>query len=196
LTFSKDPPSQMSRIACRRTAAGSISRKEEATELSRETKSNQTDRPNEEDKRPAEGQVFAEIVTKDGIAKVLSFLPYLRDINQSYGKVLGGERHGEIVSMPYASLSDHATEFVEACYQANLVQSFDWTAWAEKNAALAHEGKGLESADLDCIIRLVTAHFRADRFVEGHLLEVLESGLMRRILERLQEISSAEPPVV
>lgn len=143
------------------------------------------------DKQPAEGQVSTKLVTKDGIAKVLAFLPYLRDINQNYGEVLGGEKHGEIVSMPYDSLSDRAMEFVEACYQANLVQSFDWSTWAEKNAALAHEGKGLESADLDCIVRLVTAHLRADRFVEGHLLEVMRSGLMRRILERLQEISSA-----
>lgn len=93
--------------------------------------------------------------------------------------------------MPYASLSDRVMEFVEACYQANLVQSFDWSAWAKKNADLAHEGKGIESADLDGIIRLVTAHIRADRFVEGHLLEILKSGLMRRIVERLQEISSA-----
>ena len=156
--------------------------------MNRKARSKQSDHPNG---RPAEGQVSIKKVTKEGIAKVLTFLPFVRDINQSAGQVLGSERHGEIVSMPYASLSERATEFVDACYQANLVQSFDWTAWAEKNAALAHEGKGLESADLDCIIRLVTAHLRADRFVEGHLLEVLKSGLMRRILERLQEISSA-----
>lgn len=81
------------------------------------------------------------------------------------------------MQMPYVRLSDRAMEFAEACYHANLVQTFDWMGWAEGNAALVHEGKGLESAGLDCIVRLVTAHLRADRFVDGHILEVRESGL-------------------
>ena len=38
------------------------------------------------------------------------------------------------------------------------------------------------------VCELVTAHVRADRFVEGHLVSVFESGHITAILRRLKQI--------
>jgi hypothetical protein len=42
--------------------------------------------------------------------------------------------------------------------------------------------------------KLLTTHVRADRFVEGHLAGVLESGHMLAILRRLKDIRQQSWP--
>jgi hypothetical protein len=46
-------------------------------------------------------------------------------------------------------------------------------------------------ADLLTLRKLLTLHVRGDRFVEGHLASVLESGHVTDILERMQQIRDA-----
>jgi hypothetical protein len=45
---------------------------------------------------------------------------------------------------------------------------------------------GIESLDLEGIRKLLTTHIRGDRFSDGHLLKMLRSNTITKILERLK----------
>lgn len=67
---------------------------------------------------------------------------------------------------------------------------FDWIAWLKERGgedwALARET--IANADLGRLRRLLTAHLRINRFVDGHLDSLIESGYFERVRERLEEI--------
>lgn len=100
-----------------------------------------------------------------------------------------GEWTSQEGQMPYYSYSPKVLSFIDACYQGNLVIPFDWTNWQEARIYVA-DPRALESADMLTLCKLLTAHLRADRFTEGHLAEVLESGHITAILRRLEQIRS------
>jgi Family of unknown function (DUF6508) len=49
----------------------------------------------------------------------------------------------------------------------------------------------LAQADLLTLRKLLTAHVRQDRFIEGHLAQMLENGHISAILRRLRELRDA-----
>ena len=51
----------------------------------------------------------------------------------------------------------------------------------------------LETADLTTLRKLLTTHVRADRFSEGHLAGVLQSGHIVAVLRRLRKIRDQLP---
>jgi len=64
---------------------------------------------------------------------------------------------------------------------------------ARKSWAPMGNEHGIESADQKGIGQLLTAHIRGDRFNDGHLLHVMDSGQMDRILKRLGEFHQGTP---
>lgn len=63
----------------------------------------------------------------------------------------------------------------------------------ERGRDWADDPKVLASAGLDTLRRLVTVHVRTNRFVEGHLEQLVTSGYLARLVERLGQIVR-EPP--
>lgn len=92
-------------------------------------------------------------------------------------------------SFIFPILIDEAEEFYKDCYKHNLVQPFDWNSWLQGNERLVFDGEGIENCDLETLGKLMTTHIRGDRFNDGHLLGVMNSGALGRILLRLKEIS-------
>lgn len=72
-------------------------------------------------------------------------------------------------------------------YKNRWIIDFDWPSWGDEARRYEHE-EILATADLETIRKLLTGHVRNDRFCEGHLLSVLESGLITAILRRLRVI--------
>ena len=71
-----------------------------------------------------------------------------------------------------------------------FVAPFDWPTWIrERGMDWATDPAVVASAGLDTLRRLVTAHVRTNRFVEGHLEHLVASGYLARVVERLREIS-------
>jgi hypothetical protein len=137
----------------------------------------------------------ASLVTADGIRRLISFLPLLSDRNAKHGDGPSIEDAGEnAFSILPAVLSETSSSFVEACYDENFVQPFDWTEWSKRHETELSDQTFIAQADIPRIIRLLTTHIRADRFCDGHLLSVLEDGTVVRILERLNEINSEQSP--
>lgn len=87
-----------------------------------------------------------------------------------------------------ASLSDTAIEFVHACYEEGFVQGFDWMSWSNTKPEVLEPDASFDDIDLSTVIRLLTLHLRADRFNDGHLMAVLQQGIIAGILRQLARL--------
>ena len=140
-------------------------------------------------------QIDPTLVTPDGIDNVLRFLPELLAPEATYGDDLNAKLVGpQEIEIGGGGLDDEGIAFVEACYAANLVQSFDWMRWTEESPGIAGSAEFIGSADLRAIIALLTTHIRGCRFANGHLVEVFRDGLIAEILLRLSQIHSGDQP--
>ena len=114
---------------------------------------------------------------------VLAFLPIL----SAHGYIFG-VWHAEPGEMPYFAHSPEVEQFIASLYAQNVIIKFDWCAWREPANALLQDPTLLAQADLLTLRRLLTAHVRQDRFIEGHLAQMLENGHITAILRRLGEL--------
>ena len=84
----------------------------------------ETNSPQDSNSKGAD-EVSVGLVTRDGIKKVFSFLPYFNSTRKIYERIIGGEPMDGVMAIPHAQLSKRSAEFVDACYRAQLVQSFN-----------------------------------------------------------------------
>jgi len=85
-------------------------------------------------------------------------------------------------------LSSLAGQFVAALYDHGWVVPFDWVAWQDEAVQLYESPEALGKADIQTLRKLLTLHVRKDRFCEGHLAAVFESGHVTAILQRLRKL--------
>jgi hypothetical protein len=119
---------------------------------------------------------------------VLQYLPVIQGAGFSPGEWEHGEGH-----FPYINYSDEALDFVKALAGNQFIQPFDWMNWVEGEQLVRNEDL-LHNVGLQTLRKLLTAHVRSDRFSEGHLASMLESGHIARILQRMSECSGLHPP--
>ena len=65
---------------------------------------------------------------------------------------------------------------------------FDWGSWHKEAKRFVEDPKALSEADELTLRRLLTTHARAERFSEGHFVEMLQSGHITTILRRAKEL--------
>jgi Family of unknown function (DUF6508) len=127
--------------------------------------------------------------TPEAVAALLELLPVLESPDFLAGEWCGGEEDADgVISMPWFELSPDASAFVDALRAHGLIVPFDWVAWHEEAECIV-TGDGLEHADLLTLRKLLILLVRRDRFVEGSLGEAFASGLVVRIVRRLQELN-------
>jgi hypothetical protein len=130
-------------------------------------------------------------VSKDSIPEIglqridaiLKYLPLFEEQDYQYGQWVGQEGQ-----FPYFSFSPEVDEFIGTLYKQHMIISFDWRSWSAEAERYQSDPDALKVADLLTLRKLLTAHVRADRFVEGHLAKVFESGHITAILRRFQQI--------
>jgi|GEM_PF-924697 len=131
---------------------------------------------------PQDDKPVPEIGVQE-IEAILKYLPIFEQQNYQFGQWI--QKRGQFA---YFAYSPEVLEFQSALYRHNIIIVFDWTIWDDEAKRYQAEPKALETADLLTLRKLLTAHIRADRFVEGHLASVLESGHIAAILRRLRQI--------
>ncbi len=99
--------------------------------------------------------------------KVLEYLPPLERRPSSLGEVPG---------------------LLEALYDSGAVYRFDWGSWHGEAERLFEDAGALGAADEETLRKLLTFHARKDRFSEGHLDRMIETGHLRAVLGRLGEL--------
>lgn len=96
--------------------------------------------------------------------------------------VLDPEHVGEVVAepgqWPHVVYSNEANALWDAIHDAQLVVSFDWTAWVATVDATA-----LPTDDPVDAVRTITTIIRGDRFNDGLLLVNLQSGVLTSAVE-------------
>lgn len=121
------------------------------------------------------------------ILAVLEFLPIFEQSNFS-----AGEWKSEEGVFPHYNYSEIVLRFEQALYNNEFIQPFNWSIWEEGKRLVDHP-ELLQRANLQTLRKLLTAHVRAERFSDGHLAAMFESGHIHRILKRMKEISDAKP---
>ncbi|MHC4280940.1 MAG: DUF6508 domain-containing protein [Planctomycetota bacterium] len=129
-------------------------------------------------------------LTPEGIKKILEYLPKLKDKDSNTGKWHPIEEHDDnTFTLPFYEYSDLVIGFKHTLYNEGFIFPFDWGSW-HYGKKLSRNPDLIKKANLLTLRKLITAHVRQDRFCEGHLACVFKSGLIVKILERLQEISA------
>jgi len=98
-------------------------------------------------------------------------------------------------TMPYATLSPAASDFVQAAYDGGWVlQDFNWPEWKDTNEAIGlyRDPDLLAEATPRQLAQLLTVFIRQDRFVEGGLLSDFESGHILGIVRRAAKLLEAD----
>lgn len=131
-------------------------------------------------------------VTQEKFNALVRFLPAFQSPSFDPGEMRKMERNPNgSFSFPYTVLSDQATSFVQAAYDNGwIVGSFDWPSWAgsEEAERLRDDENALARATPEQIARLLTVVIRQDRFCEGVLLDAFNSGLILRIVRRIDAL--------
>ncbi|NLV59337.1 MAG: hypothetical protein GXY67_11320 [Clostridiales bacterium] len=102
------------------------------------------------------------------------------------------------IQMPFADYSNAANHFirdVHAFHEHN--QDMGLTRYEEilKDNGLAWNSESMKNADVShlnaqCVLALIMAAVRAERYSDGALLDFFQNGCIKRWLERLQSLES------
>jgi O-acetyl-ADP-ribose deacetylase len=95
---------------------------------------------------------------------------------------------------PYHIFAEELSQFHRAVFENGFVIEFDWRAWQEEALRHCEQPELLRNADLQVLRKLITFHVRAERFNEGHLPSLIESGYMAALLRRLKELRQTFDP--
>jgi hypothetical protein len=125
-------------------------------------------------------------INNENIRNVLKYLEYFENGDNEFYSIIESDE-GVILVDPY-DYSLKTDEFVHSLYENNLVQSFEWMEWGDEAKRYFENPVLIEAADLETIHKLFTVIVRSDRFVSGHLAEMIDKGIILKLLKRLKEI--------
>ena len=121
--------------------------------------------------------------TKEDFEAILTFLPIFSDENFSVGDLAGP------FFFDYAPEVD---EFMEVIRTKHWMYPFDWVPWQDHADRYFKNPELMNYADILTIRKFLTTHMRKERFVEGHMADMVECGHITDLLSRLQVIYDQE----
>ena len=83
------------------------------------------------------------------------------------------------------------TDFIDMGYEAGWISTeFNWTTWnsTEEGERLLADPNEIATADVDQLMKLMTAIVQVDRFMEGALGGYFDNGTVLAIVERAESI--------
>jgi hypothetical protein len=126
-------------------------------------------------------------ISKSGLEKLLSTIPLLENYSGSWIEH-NIRSEGNSISIGIATYPAPVMAFVRSFDDSGLFIPFDWASWQDEAARMCSDPSLIQKADLETIRRLLTTHVRKERFCEGHLACVCESGHIVSVLKRLKQL--------
>ena len=127
--------------------------------------------------------------TKDDIDRILAFLPIFERADFKAAQwIFYGELEDGSIPMPYCDYSPAVIEFVTVLEETGFLICFDWCSW-EQSSEL-DDIERIKTADIETLRKLLTYYVRCDRYCEGHLAVVFETGCIKAILNRLKALAT------
>ena len=129
-------------------------------------------------------------LTKKNIEVSLNYLPYFEDKNQKFFDILMPKRDGgNIVEYIYVTYSAKFMEFYRELHEQGFVTNFNWLDSTLESNDLSHYYELLEDADIMTLRKLITIIVRHDKHNEGFFADVIDSGLLLAMLNRLKVLN-------
>src|SRR5688572_6341649 len=105
------------------------------------------------------------------------------------GEWQGGDKRPDgSITMPWMEYDQHVLDFIRTCGMNGWLEPFEWVAWQPEALNFYEDPETLQTAPLETLQKLLTLHIRKDRFVEGHLANMIEDGHIAAILRRMATI--------
>ncbi len=127
-------------------------------------------------------------VTAEAIDALVKFLPIFEKPGFSFGEWPKFETEDGVLTVPAFEFSDDADRFLRALREHGWIEPFDWTKSQAQAARYCDLPEKLRKVGIGTSRKLLTIHVMKERFCEGHLAAVCESGHLAAILRRLREI--------
>jgi len=129
-------------------------------------------------------------LTKKNIEIILNYLPYFEDVNQKFFDIIMPKREGgNIVDYIYVTYSAKFMEFYRELYEQGFITNFNWLDSVPESEDLSHYYELLEDADIMTMRRLFSMIVRNDKHNEGFFADVVDSGLLLAMLNRLKGLN-------
>ncbi|MDY1592007.1 MAG: DUF6508 domain-containing protein [Methanofastidiosum sp.] len=129
-------------------------------------------------------------LTKKNIEVILNYLPYFENKNQKFFDILMPKRDGgNIIEYIYVSYSAKFMEFYRELHEQGFVTNFNWLDSNPESNDLSHYYELLEDVDITSLRRLITIIVRHDKYNEGFFADVIDSGLLLDMLNKLKVLN-------
>ena len=124
------------------------------------------------------------------LAALAAFGPVFRSPGFQFAETVPSRVKDGVITLGWSNFGPEATKLLETVYEFGWVKDFDWGAWvgSPEGQRLLNEPGALSKATVAQLEKVITARFRADRFVEGSLVVDFEHGLLTRIVERAEAL--------
>ncbi len=122
-------------------------------------------------------------ISNDQIKAIVRFLPIFTSEGFQFGRWTSKKGY-----FPYFTFSLEAHRFLAALYDNGWIIPFDWGSWHNEAIRYVNDETLLEEADLETLRKLLTTHYNAERFIEGHLDGMFRCGHLTAILQRLKQL--------
>ena len=140
-------------------------------------------------------------MSRASLSALAAHFDRLADPSFDPGHVVEPKRRPDgVLVIGYAVLSEASNAFLGDAIAAGWIQPFDWVVWqtTPEGRMLLFDHSAIAGATAEQLSKVLTAHFRKDRFADGTLLEAFESGFMQAIAGRavvlLGEVDADDAP--
>lgn len=145
------------------------------------------------------GETAAERTLRAKLQALANFVPVFTASGFQFGTWHSSPPDASgTITLPFCFLGHDADEFVEMAYRLKWVRpsTFQWPDWMNRPEAkaLMDSPDRIAAATPDQLEKLLTVHIRGDRFNEGLLLSVFESGVLTAIVRRAEALLRLPPP--
>lgn len=133
----------------------------------------------------------SEPMTDDALQTLTGFIPTFAVPTFSAGEMKCPEGQ-----FPYVAYSNDAKRFTRALDLTNFYYNFNWIEWRDQEGKeYVKDPSKVATASLVTIRQLFTYMMRQDRFCEGFILQLFDTGLVLAALKRLAEIKDEKEKV-
>lgn len=143
--------------------------------------------------RPKDNQTYMKAnPTQADIDELLAFLPVFSAPDYAPVRQWHGGPAGEQKSLaPFPEYDDAVRAFIKVAHKDCWT---DRTYDPSEVSLMLEEARGIDQAGLSDLQRMLTFCVRGERFCDGHIGHMIESGRLVQILERLKEIADGQRP--
>lgn len=122
--------------------------------------------------------------SNSSIDNILKFLPYFKDNDKPFYKI-----DKDDLFHPYV-YSREVNKFLATIIKEEFTIVFDWTEWQKEAVKYFKDPELIDAVEITTLRKLMTMFIRKERFCSGFINSVIDTGMILKILERLNTLKA------